>query len=84
MKVTHILNTAKGIPCFFPDKFVYKCIEVDDLPTENIEQYFDECYDFINKAIKDNGIIFIHCYAGISRSVTITIMYLMKRHGLFL
>ena len=40
---------------------------------KNIIKYFKECFDIIEKADK----IFIHCMAGVSRSATIVISYLM-------
>lgn len=40
----------------------------------------DECLEFIHK---HRGLtnVFVHCYAGVSRSVTIVVAYLMKYWG---
>lgn len=44
----------------------------------NISLYFDEIADLIHKQHS----VLINCAAGISRSATIVIAYLMKHHGL--
>lgn len=53
----------------------YLHIYIDDNPGEPISDYFEEAISFIEKI---NGAVLIHCYAGISRSTTITSVYLMK------
>ncbi len=54
-------------------------IRIDDSPHENIYQYFDMTYDFIDKYIKNNGNVLVHCMAGISRSSTIILNYMLKK-----
>ena len=44
----------------------------------NISLYFDEITDIIDR----ENIVLVNCAAGISRSSTIVIAYLMKYHGL--
>ncbi|KMZ62737.1 hypothetical protein ZOSMA_44G01400 [Zostera marina] len=55
-------------------------IEVLDAPMENLEQHFDDCIDFIEQAKDSGGSVLVHCFAGISRSATIVVSYLMKKH----
>ncbi|CAJ0632025.1 8630_t:CDS:2, partial [Entrophospora sp. SA101] len=50
--------------------------QVDD-PKSNISKYFNQCIEFIEKAKESNGRVYVHCYAGISRSTTVVIAYLM-------
>jgi protein-tyrosine phosphatase len=50
------------------------------MPTENIKKYFKECIEFINKAVRRKENILIHCRAGMSRSASIVISYLMIVH----
>lgn len=54
-------------------EFVHKSIEVDDAYDENIIKYFKECFLFMEGSDK----VFVHCAAGMSRSATIVIAYLM-------
>ena len=77
-KITHILCCAKGIKNFFPDNFTYLNLEILDSENINIKQHFQESYKFIDDAIKNNGNVLVHCHAGISRSSTIVIAYIMK------
>lgn len=49
-----------------------------DTHNQNLSQYFSVCNDFIHSARLRNGKILIHCLAGISRSVTIVVAYIMS------
>lgn len=60
----------------------FKGLELDDICTENIARYFDEAIEFIDDAMASGGKVLVHCLAGISRSATITIAYLMERHSM--
>ena len=77
-KITHILCCGFGLKLFFPDKFKYHKIDLIDQETQNIRKYFDETNNFINNAIIKGGNVLVHCHAGISRSTSIILAYLMK------
>ena len=62
----------------YPDEIEHKLIEIEDYPKENIIQYFYECLLFID----DNKKVLVHCFAGLSRSTTIVIAYLMWKNQL--
>ena len=77
--IKYIINLAGTMfsPEYEEGLFTRKMIEIMDFPKENIFQYFKECIDFIEKADK----IYIHCMAGVSRSASIVIAYIMwKEH----
>ena len=83
--ITHILNAAGEISPKTPLKKMgikYMKLPLDDLPTENIFQYFDTAADFIHSCLSERGKIIVHCAMGISRSASCVIAYLVKYCGL--
>ncbi|XP_072903154.1 dual specificity protein phosphatase 19 [Hemitrygon akajei] len=81
-KISHILNVGYGIENAFPCEFIYKNVSILDLPDTAITLYFQECFDFIDQAKTQNGVVLVHCNAGVSRSASIVIGYLMWLYGL--
>ncbi|XP_018494891.1 dual specificity protein phosphatase 1B [Galendromus occidentalis] len=80
--VTHIINAASGIKNHFPDDFKYKRVEVLDIPEQEMRSHFEHCNSFIDEALASGGAVFVHCNAGVSRSTTICIAYLISRKGM--
>ncbi|XP_071948146.1 dual specificity protein phosphatase 19-like [Antedon mediterranea] len=78
--ITHILNTATGVQNIFPDVFVYKHVELLDLPETDLTSCLDECIEFIDEGRKD-GCTLVHCNAGVSRSCTVILAYLIRTEG---
>ncbi|KAK3417641.1 dual specificity protein phosphatase 1 isoform X2 [Eucalyptus grandis] len=81
LNVTHILTVANLVP-EFPNDFVYKVVDVMDSEDTDIRQHFEECISFIDEARRQGGSVLVHCFMGISRSVTVVAAYLMKRRGM--
>ncbi|XP_017690250.1 PREDICTED: dual specificity protein phosphatase 19 isoform X2 [Lepidothrix coronata] len=80
--VTHILNVAYGVQNAFLDDFVYKTISILDLPETDITSYFPECFEFIEKAKIQDGVVLVHCNAGVSRAAAVVIGFLMNSERL--
>ena len=57
----------------------YLTINIYDLPNMNIKQYFKSIIYFFNEGLKTDKNIYIHCKAGISRSVTALTAFLMSK-----
>ena len=88
--VTHIVSCFDEPP-EFPEDFSYLVVPVEDVVQQEIQSQFDACYMFIENALMHNGSfanhdiynkVLIHCVAGVSRSATIAISYLMRRYKL--
>ena len=62
-----------GGPKYDMNDFIHKRINIYDVSGVNIIQYFGECIKFM----QGNEKILVHCMAGLSRSATIVIAYLM-------
>ncbi|XP_057956801.1 dual specificity protein phosphatase 1 isoform X2 [Malania oleifera] len=82
LNITHILTVASSIAPAYPNDFTYKTIKVYDREDTDLMQYFEECFNFIDEAKRLGGGVLVHCFVGRSRSVTIVIAYLMKKHGM--
>ena len=86
--ILNILNVTKNIPFYdnlLPTtssaKFNLKRIAVNDCSNQNLKLHFDEAIDFIKQAKQNNSKVLVHCQAGISRSPTLVIAYLMKEYA---
>jgi len=75
--ITHIISVLhEPNPMHHPEVFSYLHIRVYDLSSVDLQQHFDECHKFILEGMK-NGKVLVHCAAGISRSATVVISFIM-------
>ncbi|GBB90551.1 hypothetical protein RclHR1_17540004 [Rhizophagus clarus] len=78
-RITHILTVAEGINPTYPESYMYKVISVRDYNSQNLITHFDATHKFIQMTLQEeNNNILVHCQAGISRSPTVIIAYIMK------
>ena len=81
LNIRYILNvTAKPPQYTIGPGFRYKHLEAADNGLQNIRQFFEEAFEFIDEAKENNTGVLVHCQAGISRSPTIAVAYLMKHY----
>uniref|UniRef100_A0A8C7Y6N3 Dual specificity protein phosphatase n=1 Tax=Oryzias sinensis TaxID=183150 RepID=A0A8C7Y6N3_9TELE len=77
--ISALLNVSADCPNHFEGAYQYKCIPVEDNHKEDISCWFLEAIEFIDSVRDSSGRVLVHCQAGISRSATICLAYLMKR-----
>ncbi len=79
--VTSILVCGSFLMTTFSKEEQYEYLQFDiaDQPSEKIEPLFDASYKWIEKQIQQKRKVLIHCAAGVSRSASFTIAYLMKK-----
>jgi len=81
--VTFVVNATREVPLVdnADETVEFMKLGVDDIPTENIGRFFDECADRIHGVRTSGGVALVHCALGISRSVSICLAYLVKYEG---
>ncbi|XP_067294844.1 protein phosphatase Slingshot homolog 1 [Pseudorasbora parva] len=79
--VGYILNVTREIDNFFPGTFCYCNVRVYDDETTDLMAHWNETYNFIVRAKKNNSKCLVHCKMGVSRSASTVIAYAMKEYG---
>ncbi|GIL44874.1 hypothetical protein Vafri_2331 [Volvox africanus] len=81
--ITHVLQVAEGLaPSHAGEDLSYRTIQVADTPSEDLVAHFSRCFEFISEAHGKGGGVLVHCVAGVSRSATVCMGWLMWRHKL--
>jgi protein-tyrosine phosphatase len=81
--ITHILNVTKEIPSHDDTTNIkYLRVDIDDNPRVAISEHFEPAHEFLQQAFDEKTAVLVHCQAGISRSTTIVLSYLMKSFGM--
>uniref|UniRef100_A0A8C1D861 Protein phosphatase Slingshot homolog 1 n=1 Tax=Cyprinus carpio carpio TaxID=630221 RepID=A0A8C1D861_CYPCA len=79
--VGYILNVTREIDNFFPGTFCYHNVRVYDDEATDLLAHWNETYNFIVKAKKNQSKCLVHCKMGVSRSASTVIAYAMKEYG---
>ena len=66
------------MPAHFPNDFIYYQINISDSEDQDLYFYYKDAINFIKESIK----VFIHCVAGVSRSPSMLIAYLIKEENM--
>jgi len=77
--ITHVVSALSHFYPPHPDDFQYLHVYAYDVIDFDISKDFENSNQFIDDAIKNGGKVYIHCMCGVSRSVTLTIAYLMTK-----
>ncbi len=79
---THILNCAEELsPSYIVPVKTYKIPLIDDEDILALSQICDGV-EFLKSCVKEGSIVVVHCKAGISRSATVILAYLITQRGM--
>ncbi|XP_026907136.1 dual specificity protein phosphatase 8 isoform X1 [Acinonyx jubatus] len=81
--ISYVLNASNSCPK--PDFICesrFMRIPINDNYCEKLLPWLDKCIEFIDRAKLSSCQVIVHCLAGISRSATIAIAYIMKTMGM--
>jgi len=81
--IRSVLTVAAGVNVEYSKDIIenHMIIEADDMEEFNMRLYFDDSFEFIDEGRK-LGSVYVHCYAGVSRSATIMTAYVMNRFNM--
>lgn len=88
--ITHVLNVTKDLPYYHQQcevnallqdasstktqgNVTYKRISIDDHESEDIGRHFVDAVRYIDQG----DVVLVHCFAGVSRSASVVIAYMM-------
>ncbi|KAH3743460.1 Miro domain protein [Pelomyxa schiedti] len=77
--VTHVVTVLDVKVGVYPHDFNYFIIPVEDEESTDLLSHFEACHQFMDEALEHGTAVLVHCAAGISRSATIVISYLMAK-----
>jgi protein-tyrosine phosphatase len=79
-RITSVLTVAAQIQIKYDTDIVPHHMEVPalDIPDFKLEKFFEDCFDWIHQQRLVGRNVLVHCAAGVSRSSTIVIGYLMR------
>lgn len=75
--ITAVLNVSSSCPNIYEGELQYLRLIVEDSLAADISACFSTAITFIDSVKQNGGRVLVHCQAGISRSATICLAYLM-------
>jgi len=81
LNISALVTAGKGLQVIdpLPKGVEQYALNVDDAPDQTLVPFFDSVYEYIEKIVKEDRRVLIHCFAGLSRSVTFVCAYLMRK-----
>tara|TARA_Y100000590_G_C15635642_1_gene982885 strand:+ start:891 stop:1517 length:627 start_codon:yes stop_codon:yes gene_type:complete len=79
--IQSIINVSDELTNYFDDCIDYMRINILDNDEAVFGDFFEKAYYFIDNCVANNKPLLIHCYMGSSRSVSIMVYYLMRKHN---
>ncbi|KAM6156193.1 dual specificity protein phosphatase 18 [Rhynchocyon petersi] len=83
-QITTIINVSVEVVNTRYEDIQYVQVPVTDAPVSRLYDFFDPIADHIHSVEMRRGRTLLHCAAGVSRSATLCLAYLMKYHAMSL
>ncbi|XP_036272599.1 protein phosphatase Slingshot homolog 3 [Pipistrellus kuhlii] len=80
-RVSHILNMAREIDNFYPERFTYHNVRLWDEESAQLLPHWKETHRFLEAARAQGTRVLVHCKMGVSRSAATVVAYAMKQYG---
>uniref|UniRef100_A0A8D0V2Y3 protein-serine/threonine phosphatase n=1 Tax=Sus scrofa TaxID=9823 RepID=A0A8D0V2Y3_PIG len=80
-RVSHILNMAREIDNFYPERFTYHNVRLWDEESAQLLPHWKETHRFVEAARAQGTRVLVHCKMGVSRSAATVVAYAMKQYG---
>ncbi|KAM8708081.1 hypothetical protein ACLKA7_015108 [Drosophila subpalustris] len=84
--IKYVLNVTPDLPNEFEKLGIIKYLQIPitDHYSQDLAMHFPAAIHFIEEARSANSAVLVHCLAGVSRSVTVTLAYLMHTKAISL
>eukprot|EP01064_Diplonema_japonicum_P001943 TRINITY_DN11281_c0_g1_i2.p1 TRINITY_DN11281_c0_g1~~TRINITY_DN11281_c0_g1_i2.p1 ORF type:complete len:920 (+),score=172.70 TRINITY_DN11281_c0_g1_i2:44-2803(+) len=84
LEITRIVTAGKQLEIIdpLPEGVDQLLLNVEDIPEQGLRNVFSSVNDYIEKVRKEKRRVLVHCFAGLSRSVTFVCAYLIKKYGM--
>ncbi len=69
--------SGEDTPPTFPEDFEYHCFTFGDTPTTPLAPHLERAVRTIHKSLQGGKSVFVHCAAGVSRSASLIMSYLL-------
>jgi hypothetical protein len=80
--VVAVVNCTKRVPCHHLGSVLYSQVAVNDAPAADILTYLPGATSFMKNCLSSSKSVLVHCEAGVSRSATVVLAYLMRYHNM--
>eukprot|EP00993_Chasmostoma_nieuportense_P000838 NODE_176_length_2814_cov_25.279122_g162_i0.p1 GENE.NODE_176_length_2814_cov_25.279122_g162_i0~~NODE_176_length_2814_cov_25.279122_g162_i0.p1 ORF type:complete len:841 (+),score=247.34 NODE_176_length_2814_cov_25.279122_g162_i0:201-2723(+) len=78
LNISHVVTCGRELITNVGDRRHLE-LDLDDTVTVDIHRFFAKAHVFIDEGVASGCNVLVHCFAGISRSATLVISYLMKK-----
>eukprot|EP01064_Diplonema_japonicum_P001944 TRINITY_DN11281_c0_g1_i3.p1 TRINITY_DN11281_c0_g1~~TRINITY_DN11281_c0_g1_i3.p1 ORF type:complete len:450 (+),score=103.57 TRINITY_DN11281_c0_g1_i3:40-1350(+) len=84
LDITRIVTAGKQLEIIdpLPEGVDQLLLNVEDIPEQGMTGVFDEVNEYLSETKSKDQRVLVHCFAGLSRSVTFVCAYLIKKYGM--